>query len=156
VKLDRSPRYFFFTLCTVDIPSGLLEAIHLSFLTLASVAIAEPALSSSDLKALLNAVPAHHGLAELTLHAQGRDKLNLLIPPDESAADAASCFTKLRTALVKTYSGNQHVLYHRALRGAAHLRVVSSCKIHGKDVKPSNIESPYRILAIEERLGRSR
>jgi uncharacterized low-complexity protein len=72
VKLDRSPRSFFFTLSTVDIPSGLLEAIHLSFLTLASVAIAEPALSSSDLKALLNAVPAHHGLAELTLRAQGR------------------------------------------------------------------------------------
>ncbi|KAJ7835037.1 hypothetical protein B0H13DRAFT_2426271 [Mycena leptocephala] len=124
VKLDRSPRSFFFTLSTVDIPSGLLEAIHLSFLTLASVAIAEPALSSSDLKALLNAVPAHHGLAELTLRAQGRDKLNILIPPDESAADAASCFTKLRTALVKTYSGNQQVLYHRALRGAAHLRTM--------------------------------
>ncbi|KAJ7844707.1 hypothetical protein B0H13DRAFT_2364058 [Mycena leptocephala] len=111
VKLDRSPRSVFFTLSTVDIPSGLLEANHPSFLTLASVTIAEPALSSSDLKALLNAVPAHHGLAELTLRAQGRDKLNILIPPDESAADAASCFTKLRTALVKTYSGNQHVLY---------------------------------------------
>ncbi|KAJ7055827.1 hypothetical protein C8F01DRAFT_447036 [Mycena amicta] len=100
-----------FPLSSPDIPSALLETIHNSFPLLASLAIPDPALSSADIKALLNAVHAHYALTELTLRIQGRDKFNLWIPPAEAAADAASCFGKVRMALVKTYPSIQRVRF---------------------------------------------
>lgn len=119
VKLHRSLESLSFRLSSTDLPVAFLETIHLAFPSLASLSIADPALSSNEMKAVLNAVPAHYGLTELTLHVQGRDKFNLWIPPDESAADAVSCFTKVRTALVKTYPRIQRVRFLHGADGAS-------------------------------------
>ncbi|KAJ7618819.1 hypothetical protein DFH06DRAFT_1362310 [Mycena polygramma] len=119
LKLPRILESLSFMLSSADLPSFLLETIHVTFPALASLAIAGPALSSRDLKAVLAALPVHPALAELTLQAQGRDKFNLWIPPEESAADAASCFNKVRASLVRTYPGLQRVRLFHGTEGAS-------------------------------------
>ncbi|KAJ6491234.1 hypothetical protein DFH09DRAFT_1208359 [Mycena vulgaris] len=119
MKLDRTVQSLSFRLDTVDIPPALLETIHGAFPSLATLAIADPALSSSAIKAVLGAVPAHYTLQELTLRIEGRDKFNLWIPPDESAADAAACFTKVRAALLKAYPGIDCVRFLHGAEGAS-------------------------------------
>ncbi|KAJ6483218.1 hypothetical protein C8R45DRAFT_1215104 [Mycena sanguinolenta] len=119
VKLDRGLRSLSFSLNSADIPSSLLQTIHRAFPSLMSLAIAQPGMSSYDIKAVLNAVTPLKSLAELTLRVQGRDKFNLWIPPDESAADAASCFTKVCSALVKAYPGIKRVRFYHGAEGAS-------------------------------------
>ncbi|KAF7292646.1 hypothetical protein MIND_01162500 [Mycena indigotica] len=108
-----------FPLTSADIPAPLLGTIHVAFPMLSALAIPDPALSSSEIKALLNAVPAHYALTDLTLRIQGRDKFNLWIPPAEAAADAASCFGKVRLSLVKTYPSIRHVRFLYGSEGAS-------------------------------------
>ncbi|KAJ7652509.1 hypothetical protein DFH06DRAFT_1134492 [Mycena polygramma] len=119
VKLHHSLKSLSFSLSTPDLPPSLLETIHLAFPALADLSVHQPALSSHDLKAVLNAVSAHAALTELALRVQGRDKFNLWIPPEESAADAVSCFNKVRTALVKTYPHIQRVRFFHGAEGAS-------------------------------------
>ncbi|KAJ7046303.1 hypothetical protein C8F04DRAFT_1248557 [Mycena alexandri] len=88
----------------------------LSF-SLSSPNLPPPALSSTEIKAVLNVIPSHCGLAELTLRIQGHDKFNLWIPPAESA----SCFC---TAVVKTYPGTQRVRFIHGAKGAS----IASCR----------------------------
>ncbi|KAJ7779517.1 hypothetical protein DFH07DRAFT_795211 [Mycena maculata] len=119
VKLDRTLQSLSFSIDGFDFPPVLLETIHASFPTLRYLAVAQPALSSADIKGLLNAVPAHPTLADLTLRIQGRDKFNLWIPPEEAAADAASCFHKVHTVLLKTYPEIETVRFLHGVEGAS-------------------------------------
>ncbi|KAJ6626504.1 hypothetical protein B0H10DRAFT_1998652 [Mycena sp. CBHHK59/15] len=119
VKLDRGLEALSFRLDSADLPPTLLETLHCTFPTLSSLAIPEPALSSSDMNAVLNAVPAHHALAHFTARIQGRDKFNLWIPPDEAVADAASTFNKVRNALLKTYPSLTSVRFLYGVEGGS-------------------------------------
>ncbi|KAK7035816.1 hypothetical protein R3P38DRAFT_606869 [Favolaschia claudopus] len=101
--VERSLQSLSFRLDGVELPSSLLGAIHKYFPVLKSLAVKEPALSSSDIQNALRSVPAHRMLEEVTLRIQGRDKFNLWIPPDESAADAVSSFRKTLPALLVAY-----------------------------------------------------
>ncbi|KAJ7460894.1 hypothetical protein B0H11DRAFT_1923725 [Mycena galericulata] len=92
-----------FSLDGIDLPASLLGTIHRAFPSLRTLAVREPALASANINAVLNAIPRHYSLTDITLHIQGRDKFNLWIPPDEAAADAVSCFTKCHAALLRTY-----------------------------------------------------
>ncbi|KAJ7699100.1 hypothetical protein B0H16DRAFT_1749507 [Mycena metata] len=117
LKLHRDLESLSFSLNSLDLPPAVMHTIHSIFPNLTSLAIAEPALSSTEIKAVLNSIPAHYNLEELTLRIQGRDKFNLWIPPAESAADAASCFNKVCTAVVKTYPAIQCVRFIHGSEG---------------------------------------
>ncbi|KAJ7491176.1 hypothetical protein FB451DRAFT_633579 [Mycena latifolia] len=119
--LDRGLTSLSFRLEGVELPASLLATIHHSFPALKSLAVTEPALSSADINGVLNTIPRHYALDEITIHIQGRDKFNLWIPPDEAAADAVSCFQKVRAALLTTYPALQVV---RFLHGSEGARVV--------------------------------
>ncbi|KAJ7168379.1 hypothetical protein C8R43DRAFT_148913 [Mycena crocata] len=103
VGLDRSLMSLSFRLDGVELPASLLGTIHHCFPALKSLSVSEPALSSADINSVLNAVPPHYTLDDITIHIQGRDKFNLWIPPDEAAADAVSCFKKTLPSILKTY-----------------------------------------------------
>ncbi|KAJ7118858.1 hypothetical protein C8R44DRAFT_184946 [Mycena epipterygia] len=116
--VDRSLASLSFSLEGVELPASLLGTIHHSFPALKSLAISEPALSSADINSVLSAVPHHYTLDDLTIHIQGRDKFNLWIPPDEAAADAISCFQKVRALLLRTYPALQVVRFVHGSEGA--------------------------------------
>ncbi|KAJ7778643.1 hypothetical protein DFH07DRAFT_795427 [Mycena maculata] len=118
VRLDRSLMSLSFLLEGVELPAPLLGTIHHSFPTLKKLAVGQPALASAEINAVLQAVPRHYTLSEITLHIQGRDKFNLWIPPDEAAADAVSCFSKCRAALLQTYPSLQVVRLMHGSQGA--------------------------------------
>ncbi|KAF7305194.1 hypothetical protein MKEN_01234600 [Mycena kentingensis (nom. inval.)] len=101
--IDRTLASLSFSLDGTELPAPLFGTIHASFPALKSLAVSGPALSSADMNNVLGRVPAHYTLQELTLRIQGRDKFNLWIPPEEAAADAASCFKKMLPALLRTY-----------------------------------------------------
>ncbi|KAJ7090391.1 hypothetical protein B0H15DRAFT_838446 [Mycena belliarum] len=117
--VDRRLESLSFLLEGVELPSLLVDAIHRSFPALKSLVVHEPALSSADINSLLSAVPRHYTLEQITLHIQGRDKFNLWIPPDEAAADAQSCFQKVRAALLTTYPALQAVRFLHGAEGAS-------------------------------------
>ncbi|KAJ7677273.1 hypothetical protein B0H17DRAFT_1079797 [Mycena rosella] len=121
IGLDCGLASLSFRLEGVELPASLLSIIHHSFPTLKSLAVSEPALSSADINGVLRVLPRHYALDEITLHIQGRDKFNLWIPPDEAAADAVSCFNKVRGALEATYPALRVV---RFMHGAEGGRVV--------------------------------
>ncbi|KAJ6606350.1 hypothetical protein DFH09DRAFT_1299613 [Mycena vulgaris] len=118
VGLERSLTSLSFRLEGVELPASLLGTIHRSFPALKSLAVTEPALSSADINSVLSATPRHYTLDDITIHIQGRDKFNLWIPPDEAAADAVSCFQKVRAALLTTYPALQVVRFRHGSEGA--------------------------------------
>lgn len=117
LKLHRNLESLSFSLNSPDLPPAVMHTIHSNFPNLTSLAIAEPGLSSTEIKSMLHSIPAHYNLEELTLRIQGRDKFNLWIPPAESAADAALCFNKVCTAVVKTYPAIQYVRFMHGSEG---------------------------------------
>ncbi|KAJ7878918.1 hypothetical protein B0H13DRAFT_2346310 [Mycena leptocephala] len=117
LKLHRNLESLSFSLNSPDLPPAVMHTIHSNFPNLTSFAIAEPGLSSTEIKSVLNSIPAHYNLEELTLRIQGRDKFNLWIPPAESAADAALCFNKVCTAVVRTYPAIQCVRFMHGSEG---------------------------------------
>ncbi|KAJ7267790.1 hypothetical protein C8J57DRAFT_351716 [Mycena rebaudengoi] len=119
VKLERNLKSLFFLLDSTRIPPALLNTIHLKFRTLTSLTISEPAMSSSEINDLLAAVPAHRTLEHITIRIQGRDRFNLWVPPDEMAADASSCFNKVRVALLNTYPSLRTVRFMHGIEGAS-------------------------------------
>ncbi|KAJ7118500.1 hypothetical protein C8R43DRAFT_1137248 [Mycena crocata] len=119
VKLERNLLSLSFCLSTADFPTALLATIHAAFPVLSSLSVVGSQLSSSEIKALLGAVGPHHVLAELTLRIQGRDKYNLWIPPEEAAADAVSCFGKVRSALLRTYPAIRRVKFVHSVEGGS-------------------------------------
>ncbi|KAJ7494510.1 hypothetical protein B0H11DRAFT_2227918 [Mycena galericulata] len=121
VGLDSTLKSLSFSLDGVDLPASLLGTIHHAFPSLRTLAVREPALASANINAVLNAIPHHCSLTDITLHIQGRDKFNLWIPPDEAAADDVSCFTKCHAALLRTYPSLKVV---RLLHGNQGARVI--------------------------------
>ncbi|KAJ7132702.1 hypothetical protein C8R46DRAFT_1235653 [Mycena filopes] len=120
LNLPRSLTALAFSLRTPELPPALLQAVHATFPHLAALAVRAPALTSADIRGLLASLPAPHtGLRDLTLRVQGRDRFNLWIPPDESAADAAVSFGKVRGALLHAYPGLRRVRFMHGMEGAS-------------------------------------
>ncbi|KAJ7272986.1 hypothetical protein C8J57DRAFT_1316235 [Mycena rebaudengoi] len=118
-ELERGITSLAFRLEGVELPLSLLATIHSMFPALKALAVREPALASADINAVFNKVVPHPTLNELTLHIQGRDKFNLWIPPEEAAADAVSCFKKVRAALVKACPALESVRFMYGSEGGS-------------------------------------
>ncbi|KAK7050643.1 hypothetical protein R3P38DRAFT_2866207 [Favolaschia claudopus] len=102
--------------CSLSTPGlssvlSLIQSLHATFPLLATLCIPQPALSTNDMKTLLNELSSHAGVRELTLRVEGRDKFGLWIPPEESEKDAMGCFGKVCRALGKTYPGIERVTF---------------------------------------------
>ncbi|KAJ7101534.1 hypothetical protein B0H15DRAFT_816456 [Mycena belliarum] len=102
------------------VPPALLASVHALCPALRTLSVNEPALSTSEILALLGGAspsppaspggagadsPRTHPLRVLRVRVEGRDRYNLWIPPLEEAADAVACFRKIEAALARTYPG---------------------------------------------------
>ncbi|CAK5284513.1 unnamed protein product, partial [Mycena citricolor] len=119
ICLDSNLRILSFALKSPDIPVSLLQSIHHGFPALVSLSISMPALSSAEIRTLMENVSPHENLSELTLHIQGRDKFNLWIPHEEGVVDAIACLSKVKDVLLNVYPRLENLTFLHGLEGGS-------------------------------------